>query len=97
MIYRLLTLLTITGLLFGLSAQAQELKETNLPLKRVVLFSSGVGFFEHSGAVNGNAKVELQFKVGQVNDLLKSMVVEDLDGGRISAVNYGSKDPLRKP
>ncbi|MBN2578137.1 MAG: hypothetical protein JXB10_04020 [Pirellulales bacterium] len=93
---RTVLLLAAVGLLLGPSARAEELKETNLPLKRVVLFSSGVGFFEHSGLVHGDAKVELQFKVGQVNDLLKSMVVEDLDGGRIAAVNYGSKDPITK-
>src|SRR5690606_27069580 len=31
-----------------------------------------------------------------VNDLLKSMVLEDLDGGKISTVTYGSRDPLTK-
>ncbi len=75
---------------------AEESKTADLPLKRVVLFSSGVGFFEHSGKVDGNANVELKFKTDQINDLLKSMVVQDLDGGKISTVNYGSKDPITK-
>jgi len=75
---------------------AEESKDANLPLKRVVLFNSGVGFFEHSGKVDGNATVEMKFKTDQINDLLKSMVVQDLDGGRISTVNYGSKDPITK-
>jgi hypothetical protein len=75
---------------------AEEPKTADLPLKRIVLFSSGVGFFEHSGKVDGNAKVEMKFKVDEINDLLKSMVVQDLDGGRISTVNYGSKDPITK-
>ncbi len=78
------------------AAAAEQSKDVNLPLKRVILFNSGVGFFEHSGKVDGNAKVEMKFKVDQVNDLLKSMVVEDLDGGQISTVNYGSKDPITK-
>ena len=77
-------------------AAAEETKDVNLPLKRVVLFNSGVGFFEHSGKVDGNAKVEMKFKTDQINDLLKSMVVQDLDGGQISTVNYGSKDPITK-
>jgi len=68
----------------------------SLALKRVVLFSSGVGYFEHAGQVQGNAKVEMQFKVEGINDLLKSMVVEDLGGGQISTVGYGSKDPIEK-
>jgi chaperonin cofactor prefoldin len=68
----------------------------NLPLKRVVLFSSGVGYFEHNGKVTDNAKVDLKFKVKDINDLLKSMVVQDFDGGHVSTVGYGSNDPLDK-
>jgi hypothetical protein len=75
---------------------ADEPQNTNLPLRRVVLFNSGVGFFEHSGKIDGNANVEMKFKTDQINDLLKSMVVQDLDGGQISTVNYGSKDPITK-
>ncbi len=67
-----------------------------VPLKRVVLFSSGVGYFEHDGAVTDNAKVDLMFKVKDINDLLKSMVVQDFDGGHVSTVGYGSNDPLDK-
>ena len=80
----------------GLHAQAEEPRGANLPLKRVVLFSSGVGFFEHSGKVQDDAKVEMKFKIGDINDLLKSMVVQDLDGGQVSTVTYGSKDPITK-
>jgi len=67
-----------------------------VPLKRVVLFSSGVGYFEHDGKVTDNAKVDLKFKVKDINDLLKSMVVQDFDGGHVSTVGYGSNDPLDK-
>lgn len=86
----------IAAVLLAVSARADEPKGVNLPLKRVVLFSSGVGFFENAGKVQNDAKVEMKFKVDQVNDLLKSMVVEDLDGGQVSTVNYGSKDPITK-
>jgi hypothetical protein len=86
----------LTALLLAVSVRADEPKGVNLPLKRVVLFSSGVGFFENSGKVDGDAKVEMKFKVDQINDLLKSMVVQDLDGGQVSTVNYGSKDPITK-
>jgi hypothetical protein len=94
--YRIPTLVFVVGLLLALPVGAETMKEVNLPLKRVVLFSSGVGFFEHSGKVAGDAQVEMRFKADQVNDLLKSMVVEDLDGGRVAAVNYASKDPITK-
>lgn len=67
-----------------------------LPLKKVLLFSSGVGYFEHRAEVEGNACLELTFNVDDVNDLLMSMVVQDLGGGRISTVTYGSRDPVSK-
>lgn len=71
-------------------------KAAALPLKKVVLFNSGVGFFEHAGQVTGDAAIDLKFKVDDVNDLLKSLVPEDLDGGRVSTVTYGSMDPISK-
>jgi len=67
-----------------------------LPVRRVVLFSSGVGYFEHEGTVDGNVDVVLQFRADDVNDLLKSLVVQDLDGGQITAVSYTSRDPITR-
>ncbi|MEX0714186.1 MAG: hypothetical protein WD278_17765 [Pirellulales bacterium] len=69
---------------------------SQLPLKKVVLFNSGVGFFQHDAEVEGDAQVELKFNVEDINDLLKSMVLEDLGGGQISTVTYGSQDPITK-
>jgi hypothetical protein len=67
-----------------------------LPLSRVVLFTSGVGYFQRDGHVEGDAHVELSFRTAQVNDLLKSMVVRDFDGGQVTGVNYASRDPLSR-
>ncbi len=67
---------------------------TDVPLQRVVMFNSGVGFFDRQGTVQGDAEVELKFSIGDINDLLKSMIVQDADGGHISAVTYGSKEPI---
>lgn len=71
-------------------------KTTDIPVKRVVMFSSGVAFFEHAGQVEGNAQVDLKFNVKDINDLLKSMVLQDQSGGKISTVSYGSKDPITR-
>lgn len=70
--------------------------ESKLPIKRVVMFSSGVGYFQHQGKVEGDASVDLKFRVTNINDLLKSMVLEDRGGGQISTVTYGSRDPITK-
>ncbi|MBP3956400.1 DUF4139 domain-containing protein [Gemmata sp. G18] len=75
----------------------QDLKPaTTLPLTRVVLFNSGVGYFSRSGEVEGEARVDLTFPESDVNDLLKSMVLEDFGNGRISAVSYDSREPIAR-
>ena len=67
-----------------------------VPVTKVVLFSSGVGYFEHAGTVHGNSATELRFKTSQINDILKSLVLQDEDGGRVGAITYPSQDPLAK-
>jgi hypothetical protein len=67
-----------------------------LPIGQVVLFSSGVGYFQREGTVQGNARVDLSFPVQDINDLIKSMVLRDLDGGHVSAVSYDSNAPVEK-
>jgi hypothetical protein len=67
-----------------------------LPITQAALFSSGVGYFQREGEVDGSARVDLSFPVQDVNDLLKSMVLQDLGGGHISAVSYESRDPIEK-
>jgi len=68
----------------------------DVPVGTVVLFSSGVGYFEHTGQVFGDGSTELRFKAGQINDILKSLVLQDLDGGKVSSVTYPSLDPVEK-
>ena len=68
----------------------------SVPVRRVVLFSSGVAYFEHDGNVRGNGTAELRFKTDQINDVLKSLVLQDRDGGRVTTVTYPSQAPLSK-
>jgi hypothetical protein len=75
---------------------AKAAPQTLLPLSEVVLYSSGVGYFQRDGSIDGRGEVELRFKVDDINDLLKSMVVQDLDGGQVSGVTYDSRDPITK-
>ncbi len=89
--------LIVFGLLTGhKAAVADDVDSEKLPIQRIVLFNSGVGFFEHRGTVDGDDQVELKFKTADINDLLKSLVLQDLGGGKISTVSYGSKDPIQK-
>ncbi|VTR97687.1 DUF4139 domain-containing protein [Tuwongella immobilis] len=83
----------------GISAPGGE-KQTELktavglPISRVALFSSGVGYFARSGDVDGNVRVDLTFPERDINDLLKSMTLEDFGDGQVSAVSYDSREPI---
>jgi hypothetical protein len=72
-----------------------EVPALQIPVRIVVLFSSGVGYFEHAGIITGNAATELRFKTSQINDILKSLVLEDR-AGMVTAVVFPSQDPLSK-
>ena len=77
-------------------AQAPTSTTASVPVAKVVLFSSGVGYFEHAGIVHGNSATQLRFKTSQINDILKSLMLQDQDGGHVGAVTYPSQDPLTK-
>jgi hypothetical protein len=70
--------------------------EDVLPIRKITLYRSGVGYFERSGQVSDSAQVQLLFSTDQINDILKSMILLDLNGGKIESVQYGSKEPLAK-
>jgi len=69
--------------------------DESLPIRKIVLYRSGVGYFERDGQVGGNAEVQLRFNTDQINDILKSMLILDF-GGKVESVSYGSKEPLAK-
>ena len=65
-----------------------------LPITHVALYKNGVGFFEHSGRVQGDQSVTIDFTSAQLNDVLQSLTAIDLNGGRISGAGYNSTTPL---
>jgi hypothetical protein len=67
-----------------------------LPLAQVVLFNSGVGYFQREGTVEGDTRVDLSFPAGEVDDLLKSLVLQELGSGRVSGVTYDSPEPVER-
>jgi len=67
-----------------------------LPISRVILYTSGVGFLQREGHVEGDAHLDLSFPVREINDLLMSLVLRDLNGGKVRTVSYDSHDPIEK-
>jgi hypothetical protein len=78
------------------NGNGKALKQVNpLPITQVVLFNSGVGYFQRSGPVEGDARVDLQFQSGDINDLIKSLVIED-SKGKVLPLRYDSQEPIEK-
>jgi len=71
-----------------------QVAQVPLPVRKVVLYKNGVGYFEHAGNVTGNQRVTIDFTSPQLNDVLQSLTVLDEGGGRIAGVNYNSTTPL---
>jgi hypothetical protein len=65
-----------------------------LPVRRVVLYKNGVGYFEHTGRIRGDQELKIDFTSAQLNDVLKSLTVLDLNGGKITGVGYNSVAPI---
>ena len=78
------------------TATRQSAPSAHLPISHVYLFSSGVGYFQREGEIEGTTRVDLSFPASDVNDLLKSLVVQDTGGGKITTIGYDSLDPIEK-
>ncbi len=84
--------LLITALL-GLLAFPTLALAQDLALKRVMLSSGGLGYFEYEATVDGDATLKLTVSLEQVDDVLKSLVVYD-DKGAVGGLSLPGKEPL---
>ncbi len=84
----------LLALALGSAQPAPTTNAVELPVRHVVLFTNGIGYFEHGGTVDGTQEIELPVAPEHMDDLLQSLVVSDEGGGRIEAVRYGARDPL---
>lgn len=80
--------------LFSLLLSAAVAQAADLPVKQVVLYKHGVGFFERSGTLGPGESARLDFNASDMNDVLKSLTLSDRGGGKISGLRYDSMDPL---
>ena len=85
----ILNVVAVLGLIvFPSLAFAQD-----LALKRVMLSSGGLGYFEYEATVEGDATLKLTVSLGQVDDVLKSLVVYD-DKGGVGGLSLPGREPL---
>jgi len=84
----------MTRVFVSLVLSAAAALPATLPVKEVTLYKHGVGFFERSGRLAAGESARLDFDASQMNDILKSLTVEERGGGKISGLRYDSMDPL---
>lgn len=85
-------LLSVVAVL-GLIALPSFAFAQDLVLKRVMLSSGGLGYFEYEATVEGDATLKLTVSLGQVDDVLKSLVVYD-DKGGVGGLSLPGREPL---
>jgi hypothetical protein len=64
-----------------------------LPVRTVVLYKHGVGYFERGGTLGPGESARLDFRAEEMNDVLKSLTINDL-GGKVTGLRYDSSVPL---
>lgn len=81
-------LLVTLPILFGMVTSASA---ADLALKRAMLSSAGVGYFEFEAEVDGPATLGLDLQLDQVDDVLKSLVVYD-SAGSVGGIELPGQD-----
>ena len=84
----------VPAVLAASSLLAAEMMAAELPVKRVVLYKHGVGYFERSGDLASGESARLDFKASEMNDVLKSLTVAETGGGKVTGLRYDSSTPL---
>jgi hypothetical protein len=59
----------------------------DLPIRRMLVYRHGVGYFERRGSVTG-AELRLTFPRAAMDDILKSLIVLDLGAGYVRGIDF---------
>lgn len=60
---------------------------SKLPVREMVLYKHGVGFFRREAEFNGE-EITLTFRHDEINDVLKSLAAFDQRGGQVLGIHY---------
>ena len=66
----------------------------DIPIREVILYKSGVGYFERGGALAPGESARLDFKASDMNDVLKSLTISGSNGVKVTGLRYDSSEPL---
>jgi hypothetical protein len=81
------------GLLLAVAATAAA---AELPVRHVTLYKHGIGFFERAGTLAPGETARLEFRASDMNDVLKSLTIEDKSGAKITGLRYDADEPLAR-
>jgi hypothetical protein len=65
----------MTRILFLAAAVLLSASAADIPIRQVILYKSGVGYFERAGRLGPGESGRLDFKASDMNDVLKSLKV----------------------
>jgi hypothetical protein len=71
-------------------------RAADIPIREVILYKSGVGYFERGGTMRSGESGRLDFKASDMNDVLKSLTVSGQDGAKVTGLRYDSSQPLNE-
>jgi len=66
----------------------------DIPIREVILYKSGVGYFERGGLLRPGESGRLDFKASDMNDVLKSLTISGQNGAKVTGLRYDSSQPL---
>jgi hypothetical protein len=77
-----------------MAALASTLMAADIPVREVILYKSGVGYFERGGMLQPGESARLDFKASDMNDVLKSLTISGQNGSKVTGLRYDSSEPL---
>src|ERR1051325_2064235 len=85
-------LLTFLAAWAGGFAAGSPLRAAELPIRQIILYKHGIGYFQRSGQLSSNDTVQLDFKAEEMNDVLKSLTIQSSGAGKVGGLRYDSSD-----
>src|ERR1700688_3598107 len=68
----------------------------DIPIREVILYKSGVGYFERGGTLRPGESARLDFRAADMNDVLKSLTISGQNGAKVTGLRYDSSQPLEQ-
>jgi len=79
-----------------LAAFVSTAMAADIPIREVILYKSGVGYFERGGVLRPGESARLDFKAADMNDVLKSLTISGQSGSKVTGLRYDSSEPLEQ-